>query len=53
MDSMAAEDASRESEYFLSYTPTDPNLCDSPAFVHRQLPPPSNVISVCLYAYLT
>lgn len=33
---MATDDASRESEDFLSYTPTDPNLRDSPAFVHLQ-----------------
>ena len=33
---MAADNASRESDHFLSYRPTDPRLRDSPALAHLQ-----------------
>lgn len=36
MDSKATENAPGQSDYFLSYNPTDPSLRDSPALVHLQ-----------------
>jgi hypothetical protein len=36
MDSKATDNVPRESDTFLSYNPTDPNLRDSPALVHLQ-----------------
>lgn len=36
MDPLAADKASRESDYFFSYRPTDPRLRDSPALAHLQ-----------------